>query len=269
MVPPPSGHHRQNSSSSVDTTMTDDTFPAFESLSHNHRSSRSTMTFNSDQAKFIKVHFHRLNERFIKIDFQLQPFDVYLEDQYIYVLLKIFSELLPLDLSVSTSSSSSKKQWRTDALENPLMKTPFVCESLFIGPIDIIVSVHASMKVYIGCHQLPMFVDKFQKSCIYSTNKQLLALITRHYLLSLITRSPMLLGSFDLLGNPSALIRNITDGVYDLFHLPYVGMRHGPSGFMVGISEGATSLLKHLSLGKTFHPRDDCAHPLIVSFQEH
>lgn len=51
-------------------------------------------------------------------------------------------------------------------------------------------------------------------------------------------------------GNPSALIRNVTDGVYDLFHLPYVGMRNGPSGFMLGISEGATSLLKHLSLGQ-------------------
>ena len=50
-------------------------------------------------------------------------------------------------------------------------------------------------------------------------------------------------------GNPSVFIRNITDGVYDLFHLPYVGMSDGPSGFMMGISEGATSLLKHLSLG--------------------
>lgn len=249
-----SNHQRQNSSSSIDTTVTDDSFPAFESLSHNHRNSRSTITFNTDQPKFLKIHFHRLNERFIKIDFQLQSFDVYLEDQFIYVLLKIFSELIPLDLAVPTSlsSSSSLKPIQDEEIDNIMMKTPFVCESLFIGPIDIVVSVHASMKVYIGCHQLPMFVDKFQKNYIYSTNKQLLALITRHYLLSLITRSPLLLGSFDILGNPSALIRNITDGVYDLFHLPYVGMRHGPSGFMVGISNGATSLLKHLSLGKIF-----------------
>ena len=58
-------------------------------------------------------------------------------------------------------------------------------------------------------------------------------------------------GLLEFLGNPSVLIRNVTDGIYDLFHLPYVGMRHGPSGFMSGISEGATSLLKHLSLGKS------------------
>jgi vacuolar protein sorting-associated protein 13B len=163
------------------------------------------------------------------------------------MLLKIFSHLLPLDLNIPINIKENDS--RIDMIENQIVKTPFVCESLYIGPIDIIISVHASMKVYIGCHQLPLFIDKFQKNYIYSTNKQLLTLITRHYLLSLLTRSPLLLGSFDLLGNPSVLIRNITDGIYDLFHLPYVGMTQGPSGFMMGISEGATSLLKHLSLG--------------------
>jgi vacuolar protein sorting-associated protein 13B len=159
----------------------------------------------------------------------------------------MFSHLLPLDLSIPMYIKDTDP--RIELIENQIMKTPFVCESLYIGPIDIVISIHASIKVYIGCHQLPMFSDKFHKNYIYSTNKELLALITRHYLVSLLTRSPLLLGSFDLLGNPSLLIRNITDGIYDLFHLPYVGMRHGPSGFMMGISDGATSLLKHLSLG--------------------
>ena len=227
---------------------------------------RSTATVN-DEPKCLAAHFHRVNERFIRMDFQIQPFEVYLEDHYIYLLLKIFSDLLPLPLTVPVHRTGVEL---VEALiDSPLMRIPFVCESLYIGPVDIVVSVHASMKVYIGCHQLPMFVDRFQKNAIYSTNKQLLSLITRHYLMSLLTRSPLLLGSFDLLGktrnpasenriermrgflgNPSVLIRNVTDGIYDLFHLPYVGMRHGPSGFMSGISEGATSLLKHLSLGK-------------------
>ena len=246
--------------------MTEDTLPSFDSLSHNHRTSRSSK-IKTDQPRFLSAHFHRINERFIKIDFHVQPFDVYLEDRYIYILLKTFSEFLPLNLSVPKNSKEREQQIET--VENQLLNTPFVCESLFIGPIDVVVSLHASMKVYIGCHQLPMFVDKFQKNHIYSTNKQLMTLITRHYLVSLLTRSPMLLGSFDLLGkhqswstvsmtlivgNPSALIRNVTDGVYDLFHLPYVGMRNGPSGFMLGISDGATSLLKHLSLGKSSTP---------------
>ncbi|CAF2957991.1 unnamed protein product [Rotaria sp. Silwood2] len=243
---PPANHHRENSTSSMDTTLTEDPLLAFDSLSHNHKISRPKFV-NNDQPRFLTVHFHRINDRFIKIDFQLQSFDVYLEDHYVYVLLKIFSHLLPLDLNIPTNIKEDEV--KIENMENELMKPPFVCESLYIGPVDIVISVHASMKVYIGCHQLPMFVDKFQKNYIYSTNKQLLTLITRHYFVSLLTRSPILLGSFDLLGNPSVLIRNITDGIYDLFHLPYVGMRHGPSGFMMGISQGATSLLKHLSLG--------------------
>jgi hypothetical protein len=235
-------HHRQNSSSSIDTTLTEDPFPAFDSLTHSHKITRSKCVSNNQQ-KFLALHFHRINERFIKIDFQIQSFDVYIEDHYIYFLLKIFSHLLPLDLNIEKPDS------RIENIEKQLIQIPFVCESLNIGTIDIIISVHASLKVYIGCHQLPIFIDKFHKNSIYSTNKQLLTLITRHYLLSLLTRSPLLIGSFDLLGNPSVFIRNITDGIYDLFHLPYVGMRNGPSGFMMGISEGATSLLKHFSLG--------------------
>jgi vacuolar protein sorting-associated protein 13B len=240
-------HHRQNSSSSIDTTLTEDPLSAFDSLTHNHKITRSNFV-NNDQPKFLSIHFHRINERFMKIDFQIQSFDVYIEDHYVYILLNIFSHLLPLDLTIPINIKENNR--KNNPSENQLMKSPFVCESLYIGPIDIVISVHASMKVYIGCHQLPLFIDKFQKNYIYSTNKQLLTLITRHYFYSLLTRSPLLLGSFDLLGNPSVLIRNITDGIYDLFHLPYVGMRQGPSGFMMGISEGATSLLKHLSLGK-------------------
>ena len=160
--------------------------------------------------------------------------------------MRIISDFLPLNLNLPQVRQQIPQSIHQ---QQQSMQIPFICESLNIGQVNITISIHASMKVYIGCHQLPIFIDKFQKNFIYSTNKQLLPLITRHYLLSLLTRSPILLGSFDLLGNPSVLIRNITDGVYDLFHLPYVGMQRGPSGFMVGISEGATSLLKHLSLG--------------------
>ena len=240
--PPLADHHRQNSTSSIDTTLTEDPFPAFDALTHNHKITRSNLV-NTNQRKFLSVHFHRLNERFIRIDFQIEPFDVYIEDHYIYFLLKIFSDLLPLDLYIQKLDRPIQR------IDNQLKQTPFVCESLNIGSIDIIISVHASAKVYIGCHQLPIFIDKFHKNSIYSTNKELLTMMTRHYLFSLLTRSPMLIGSFDLLGNPSVLLRNITDGIYDLFHLPYVGMSNGPSGFLMGISDGATSLLKHLSLG--------------------
>jgi hypothetical protein len=257
-------HHRQNSSSSsIDTSVLEDSICSFDSLSHNHRMARpiqSTMI----GPNFLTLHLHRVNERFIRIDLQCQPFDVYLEDRFVYVLLKIASEFLPLDLTLPGQRYS-----RVSTIDPIVMKTPFVCESLCISPINIVVSVHASLKVFIGCHQLPIYVDKFQKSHIYSTNKQLMGLLTRHYLVSLLTRSPWLIGSFDLLGkqssllvirrmriilltgNPSALIRNVTDGIYDLFHLPYVGMREGPSGFMFGISQGAASLLKHFSLGES------------------
>ena len=145
------------------------------------------------------------------MDFQIQPFEVYLEDHYIYLLLKIVSGLLPLPLTVPIDRTGGELV--SNVINRPLMRVPFVCESLYIAPVDIVVSVHASMKVYIGCHQLPMFVDRFQKNAIYSTNKQLLTLVTRHYLMSLLTRSPLLLGSLDLLGRSTS--RESANGIVE------------------------------------------------------
>jgi len=57
-------------------------------------------------------------------------------------------------------------------------------------------------------------------------------------------------GSLDILGNPTGLIRNFGTGVADLFRLPYEGVRHGPGAFLSGVTNGMTSLLKHVSTGE-------------------
>ncbi|CAF1003428.1 unnamed protein product, partial [Didymodactylos carnosus] len=195
---------------------------------------------------FFYFNLHRFNSRLIKIDLNLKSFDLCIEDHFIYALLDVFSHLLPLNLRLAEHEEQRKiiVEYIDDRLSHP-----FICETLIIDVVDVTLSIHAQMKMYIGCNQLPMFIDKFHRQYLYVTRKQILSLLTRHYLLSLLTRTPWLLGSFDLLGNPSVLIRNITNGVYDMIHMPYIGMRHGPSGFMSGVSDGATSLLKHLSLG--------------------
>ena len=57
-------------------------------------------------------------------------------------------------------------------------------------------------------------------------------------------------GSLEILGNPTGLVRSIGTGVGDLFRLPYEGLSRGPGAFIGGASSGMASLLRHVSAGK-------------------
>ena len=61
----------------------------------------------------------------------------------------------------------------------------------------------------------------------------------------------ILVGSLEILGNPTGLVRSIGNGVADLFSLPYQGLSGGPGGFLAGVRKGSSSLLWHVSTGKT------------------
>jgi len=59
----------------------------------------------------------------------------------------------------------------------------------------------------------------------------------------------LLVGSLEILGNPTGLVRSIGTGVADMFAMPYRGLSRGPSEFLDGVRRGTGSLLWHLSTG--------------------
>ena len=61
------------------------------------------------------------------------------------------------------------------------------------------------------------------------------------------------MGSLEILGSPTGLIRNVGTGVADLFRLPYEGLGQGPGGFLIGVRQGTASLLRNVSSGQSNH----------------
>ena len=59
----------------------------------------------------------------------------------------------------------------------------------------------------------------------------------------------LLVGSLEILGNPTGLVRSIGNGVADMFSMPYRGLARGPGEFLYGVRRGTGSLLWHLSTG--------------------
>jgi len=63
----------------------------------------------------------------------------------------------------------------------------------------------------------------------------------------------LLVGSLEILGNPTGLVRSVGNGVADMFSLPYRGLTRGPGEFLDGVRRGTGSLLWHLSTGVVKH----------------
>ena len=74
--------------------------------------------------------------------------------------------------------------------------------------------------------------------------------LARHYISGALFRSHWVVGSLDLIGSPSGFTRTVGEGVRDFVALPYQGIFQGPWSFMSGLTNGSSSLLKHVSAGE-------------------
>ncbi|XP_063055639.1 intermembrane lipid transfer protein VPS13B-like [Engraulis encrasicolus] len=194
--------------------------------------------------------------------FQLQPARVYLEDTFVYYVKTLFHSYLPDSAFGSSggvgspSSSSSSSSWRgcgglpeevlqaTQALVRPVR-----LRRLTIQPVSLLVSIHASLKLYIASDHTPLAFSLFERAPLCTTARQLVHALAMHYAAGALFRAGWVVGSLEILGSPASLVRSIGNGVSDFFRLPYEGLTRGPGAFVSGVSRGTTSFVKHISKG--------------------
>ena len=118
-----------------------------------------------------------------------------------------------------------------------------------IQEMNLRVSVHASLKLYVGLEDSIINLSKFENQAVWSTWYSLGHRLSMHYLSGALFKAGWVVASLDMIGSPAAFTRNVTDGVKDFVSLPFNGIWHGPWGFVVGLSQGSSSLVKHVSAG--------------------
>uniref|UniRef100_A0A8C5FWL6 Vacuolar protein sorting 13 homolog B n=1 Tax=Gadus morhua TaxID=8049 RepID=A0A8C5FWL6_GADMO len=174
-----------------------------------------------------------------RVSFQLQPARVYLEDTFVYYIKTLFHSYIP-DSAVAPSSVVHSLQ----ALVRPVR-----LRRLVIRPINLLVSVHASLKLYIASDHTPLSFSVFERGPVCTTARQLVHALAMHYAAGALFRAGWVVGSLDILGSPASLVRSIGNGVSDFFRLPYEGLTRGPGAFVSGVHRGTTSFVKHISKG--------------------
>ncbi|XP_077977339.1 intermembrane lipid transfer protein VPS13A-like [Glandiceps talaboti] len=85
----------------------------------------------------------------------------------------------------------------------------------------------------------------FERTNMLMSREQLLSEVRGHYTSQAIKQAYVLLLGLDVLGNPYGLIKDISEGIGDLFYEPYMGAVQGPGEFAEGLARGIQSLLGH------------------------
>nr|CAD7571020.1 unnamed protein product [Timema californicum] len=189
------------------------------------------------------------------------PLCAYIEDSLVIRLMDYFSQLLPHTLVLNPPSSTKlncffthgtpatipfprEVLWSLSQLANPLRFRTFTIE-----PMSLMVSIHASKKIYIAVDHSPLYLALFERHCVVTTAYKLGNTLALHYLYGAIFGVGWVVGSMELLGNPGGLARTLGTGLRDFVYLPYQGILQGPWGFFVGVTHGSASLMKHITAG--------------------
>uniref|UniRef100_A0A8C9XPN5 Vacuolar protein sorting 13 homolog B n=1 Tax=Sander lucioperca TaxID=283035 RepID=A0A8C9XPN5_SANLU len=176
-----------------------------------------------------------------QITFQLQPARVYVEDTFVYYIKTLFHTYIPDILKLAHVFQVLQS---VQALVHPVR-----LQRLTIQPVNLLVSIHASLKLYIASDHTPLSFSLFERGPLCTTARQLVHALAMHYAAGALFRAGWVVGSLDILGSPASLVRSIGNGVSDFFRLPYEGLTRGPGAFVSGVSRGTTSFVKHISKG--------------------
>ncbi|XP_006859246.1 PREDICTED: vacuolar protein sorting-associated protein 13B isoform X2 [Chrysochloris asiatica] len=206
---------------------------------------------------FIKLHLTLTEGTSFLFDinefsFELKPARLYVEDTFVYYVKTLFDTYLPNSkLTGHSRALSGGKQalpvqvsQHARALVNSVK-----LRKLVIQPVNLLVSIHASLKLYIASDHTPLSFSVFERGPIFTTARQLIHVLAMHYAAGALFRAGWVVGSLEILGSPASLVRSVGNGIADFFRLPYEGLTRGPGAFVSGVSRGTTSFVKHISKG--------------------
>uniref|UniRef100_A0A8C7Y913 Vacuolar protein sorting 13 homolog B n=1 Tax=Oryzias sinensis TaxID=183150 RepID=A0A8C7Y913_9TELE len=183
-----------------------------------------------------------------EVTFQLQPARVYLEDTFVYYVRTLFHTYMP-DRAVSREPRAGSLLPEQVHQSVMALVHPVRLQRLTIQPVNLLVSIHASLKLYIASDHTPLSFSGFERGPLCTTARQLVHALAMHYAAGALFRAGWVVGSLEILGSPASLVRSIGNGVSDFFRLPYEGLTRGPGAFVSGVSRGTTSFVKHISKG--------------------
>jgi hypothetical protein len=157
--------------------------------------------------------------------------------------------LRPLQRLFSAALSNVAAAPAPTAAQAPAAAAAYV-HQLSVSSVDALVSARTREPVAVAFQRFPLLLGAVELHAVRVRAAPLLRVALQHYAHDLLQNAPAVVGTIDLLGNPTGLLRELTAGVRDAVLLPLDGVRRlSPSGFAVGLVRGVASLAQHVAIG--------------------
>ncbi|XP_008205594.1 vacuolar protein sorting-associated protein 13B isoform X1 [Nasonia vitripennis] len=194
-----------------------------------------------------------------EVAIKVAPISAYIEGTYITLLMDYAASILPpcfvvqdpsLERTAADSSTMSNicvpDHIQVDA---KILSNPLRLQSFIIEPVSILLSVHTSVHLYVAFDHSPLYFEAFDRKNLITTPYRLGNALAMHYLSGAIFGVGWVVGSLEILGSPGGLAQALGSGLKDFISMPFQGLLQGPWGFLVGITHGSASLVKHITAG--------------------
>ncbi|KAK2095463.1 Vacuolar protein sorting-associated protein 13B [Saguinus oedipus] len=119
-----------------------------------------------------------------EFSFELKPARLYVEDTFVYYIKTLFDTYLPNSglAGHSTHLSRDKQVLPIQVTQHArALVNPVKLRKLVIQPVNLLVSIHASLKLYIASDHTPLSFSVFERGPIFTTARQLVHALAMHY----------------------------------------------------------------------------------------
>ena len=178
---------------------------------------------------------------------KVEPLEIYAEDTFVYRLFSLAESFAP-PLQLSSYDRRDVREMAVSSVGRQILH-PINIGAVQVEDLKILLSIHASLKMYLSADHMPVVLGTFTCHPTRTIQKELTRKVLYHYLTQALVRAGLMLGSLEILANPTGLLRSVGQGISDFFSLPYDGLTRGPSAFVSGISSGIGSFFRHASVG--------------------
>ncbi|XP_053623621.1 uncharacterized protein Vps13B [Plodia interpunctella] len=131
-----------------------------------------------------------------EVEMALGPLALYIEDAYVNALVSLW-RLSALRTPVSDAAAA--------LCTERILRRPLRLRVLHIRPLDLTLTLHTAVRMYIALDQSPLRLSAFQVQDMMTSPEALTHALTVHYLSAAILGAGWMVGGLELLGAPGAL----------------------------------------------------------------
>ncbi|XP_063374098.1 intermembrane lipid transfer protein VPS13B [Cydia amplana] len=136
-----------------------------------------------------------------EVELRLGPLALYVEDGYVGALARLARAARPAGPAPAPGAIVAAE---TRALQRPLR-----LRSLHLHPVDLTLTLHTAVRMYIALDQSPLCLSAFQQTDMVTCAERLTHALTVHYLSAAILGAGWVVGGLELLGAPGALAARV------------------------------------------------------------